>query len=143
MESTEDYDCEKLRLDINQAFRLADKWSHEDRLNSVASESIVYARFALQTALENLSLTNAEIKQRQKEEEKQWEEAQEQKREEKQEERQNNVECLLESFEQGTYPYKMTYFDARVVGEALPDCLKGKELAKDVVDVISSLLKKL
>ena len=73
----EDYDHEQLRLDISQAFRFTDKWSHEDRLNSVAYASIRDARFSLQIAFKNLTLTEAEVQQREKEKDELYEELEE------------------------------------------------------------------
>ena len=67
MEPLEDYDREQLRSDISQAFRLTDKWLHEDRLNSIVCTSIFNARNSLQEALENLTLTESEVEQREQE----------------------------------------------------------------------------
>ncbi len=69
MASQEESDHKLIVTELTQAFRIVDKWSHDKDLNSVVSNNILSARYDLQSALENLTLTETEIKKREREEE--------------------------------------------------------------------------
>ena len=138
MDSLTDHDLQQVRQDISQAFRLTDKWLHEDRLNSAAYENIIQARGLLQKVLENLTLTEAEIEQHEIEEgetlEERWEEEQAQLR--------YDIDTILDSFKQCTFPYKMSHSDAHVIGKALPSCISNVEISKETAEIIAALLNK-
>jgi len=127
--------------ELNQAFRITDKWSHDDRLNSVTSYNVFKARYLLQSAIENLSLTEDEIEERDRQEERKGEELAEEEWEAEQDELRQSISDIIEHLQRKEPHGKLTHPQTHVLGRALQDCLSRRPLSEDEVTVILSFLR--
>lgn len=149
MEFSDDCDDRLVREELVHAFRLTEKWSRVDEFNSVARANIWTAKCAIQTAIENLSLTEREVKEAEEEEERKAEEQEEQKEQKWQEE----CEELLETIDQildnlpspgerpGYRKVGLTAGEARIVADAVQHCLRNRPLSQAEAAFISALLQ--
>lgn len=148
MEFCNDYDDRLVRDELVHAFRLIEKWSRVDEFNSVARANIWTGKCAIQTAIENLSLTEREIEETEKEEERKAED-------QEQEEQKWQEECkeLLETIDQilgnllspgdapGDQEVRLTAGETRIVADAIQHCLHKRPMSQAEAAFVSAFLQ--
>ncbi|MBP7052726.1 MAG: hypothetical protein KBE65_17080 [Phycisphaerae bacterium] len=124
---------------------MIEKWSRVDEFNSVVRGNLWTAKCAIQTAVENLSLTEREIEEVEKEEERKAEEQEEQKWQEEREELCETIDQILDNLpspgdEPGYQKVGLTAGEARIVADAVQHCVHNRPLSGEAAAFVSTLL---
>lgn len=133
---------EDIRVELTQAFRIVDKCSHDNRFNTEVELRILEARDSLQSALENLSLTEEEIDRQRNEDEKRSNIIDEEMMAIKEEELHQQIDDLLEFLGKEKHPIKLSFFQCKTIEDVIRQCLRKCDLFETETSVLSSILKK-